>query len=148
MKEDHGTGDFKILRAVSAFIIPIILLYGAYLTVNGHRAAGGGFPGGTIIGVAVILFNIAFGSEVTDKFITFKGCVRTISLSLLAYLILRGATFFMGANGMRAIIPLGTPGNIFSGGLILPLNICVALVIASMMYMLYSLFSHWGGRLD
>jgi multicomponent Na+:H+ antiporter subunit B len=59
-----------------------------------------------------------------------------------------GIMFFMGANGLRTFIPLGTPGNILSGGLILPLNICVALVVASMMYMLYSLFSHWGGRLD
>jgi multicomponent Na+:H+ antiporter subunit B len=147
MKDDHA-GEFKILRAVAIFIIPIILLYGAYITLNGHLSAGGGFSGGTIIGVAVILFNIAFGSEVTDRLITFRGCVRTISLSLLTYLILIGITFFMGANGRRAFIPLGTPGNILSGGLILPLNICVALVVASMMYMLYSLFSHWGGRLD
>ncbi|MPN62579.1 hypothetical protein SDC9_210328 [bioreactor metagenome] len=54
----------------------------------------------------------------------------------------------MGANGLKSFIPLGTPGNILSAGLILPLNVCVALVVASMMYMLYSLFSHWGGRLD
>lgn len=148
MNEDHGTGEFKILRAIATFIIPIIFLYGIYIITIGHISAGGGFSGGTVIGVAVILFNIAFGSEVTDRIITFKGCVRTISVSLLIYLILRGITFFMGANGLKSFIPLGTPGNILSAGLILPLNVCVALVVASMMYMLYSLFSHWGGRLD
>ena len=140
--------EFKILRSIASGIIPIILLYGAYIAINGHLAPGGGFAGGTIIGVAFILFNIAFGSERSDKFITFNGCVKAISVSLLVYLILKGTTFFMGANGLEPIIPLGTPGNILSSGLILVLNICIAVIVATTMYMLYSLFSHWGGRND
>ncbi len=42
----------------------------------------------------------------------------------------------MGANHLESGIPLGRPGNIFSAGLILPLDICVGLVVAGTMYCL------------
>ncbi len=148
MKNLNKQGEFKILRSVAAFIIPIIFLYGIYIVLNGHLSPGGGFAGGVIIGVGFILFNIAFGSKISDKFFTFRGCVITMSVSLIIYLALKGAVFFLGANGYESVIPLGSPGNILSAGLILPVNICIALVVSDMIYLLYSLFSHWGGRID
>ena len=48
-----------------------------------------------------------------------------------------------GANGMESMIPLGTPGSIFSSGLIFPLNICVGLVVACTIFSFYSLFTDW-----
>ena len=39
---------------------------------------------------------------------------------------------------------MGRPGNIFSAGLILPLDICVGLVVAGTMYCFYSLFRKGG----
>mgnify|MGYP006976618559 CR=1 FL=1 len=41
-------------------------------------------------------------------------------------------------------IPLGTPGDILSSGLILPLNICVGLVVACTMYAFYAMFRKGG----
>ncbi|MBQ9617343.1 MAG: hypothetical protein IJR48_03170, partial [Oscillibacter sp.] len=45
-----------------------------------------------------------------------------------------------GANGLESHIPKGVPGAILSGGLILPLDIAVGLVVACTMFGFYSLF--------
>ena len=37
-------------------------------------------------------------------------------------------------------MPKGIPGTIFSGGFILPLNLCVGIIVACTMYTFYSLF--------
>ena len=54
--------------------------------------------------------------------------------------IAKGYVFFTGANGLENHIPKGTPGAILSGGLILPLDIAVGIVVACTMYGFYSLF--------
>lgn len=46
-----------------------------------------------------------------------------------------------GAAHIPTGIPIGTPGNILSGGLILPLNIGVGILVACTVYALYSLFN-------
>jgi multicomponent Na+:H+ antiporter subunit B len=51
--------------------------------------------------------------------------------ALLFYALVKGYAFVMGASGLSTGISLGTPGNLFSGGLILPLNISVGIVVFS-----------------
>jgi multicomponent Na+:H+ antiporter subunit B len=59
----------------------------------------------------------------------------------LFYGIAKGYSFMTGAAHIDSFIPIGVPGRILSGGLILPLNIAVGIVVACTMYGLYSLFS-------
>ena len=60
---------------------------------------------------------------------------------LLAYGVMKGYSFFTGANHVGWDIPKGTPGRIFSAGLILPLNVCVGVIVACTMYAFYTLFA-------
>ena len=60
--------------------------------------------------------------------------------ALSFYALSKSYSFFTGANHLESHIPPGTPGNILSSGLILPLNICVGLVVACTMYGFYALF--------
>ena len=62
------------------------------------------------------------------------------TLALSAYSLLKCYSFFCGANGMETIFSAGTPGKVFSSGLILPLNLAVGAVVACTMYGFYSLF--------
>ena len=47
---------------------------------------------------------------------------------------------FSGANHLLSIITSGSPGMIFSAGLIPSLNIAVGLVVCCTMYAFYTLF--------
>ena len=61
--------------------------------------------------------------------------------ALLVYFVSKGYSFFTGGNHIESVIPTGTPGKLLSGGLILPLNICVGVVVACTMYGFYSYFT-------
>lgn len=129
-----------ILKYTAAVLVPAIILFGIYIILNGHLSPGGGFSGGAVIGAGLILFNLAYGSERAGKFFTPR-LFKTVSLcSLGFYSLAKCYSFFTGANHLESGIPLGTPGNIFSSGLILPLNIAVGLVVACTMYGFYCMF--------
>lgn len=129
-----------ILSTVSALVVPILLLYGIYVILNGHISPGGGFSGGTIIGAGLILLRGAFGAETAARIISARTYTRVTFSALCFYALAKGYSFFTGANHIESAIPKGTPGAILSGGLILPLNIAVGLVVACTMYGFYALY--------
>ena len=53
----------KILRVVTKFNIPLILLFGLYVQFHGDFGPGGGFQAGVIIAAAIILYTLVFGLE-------------------------------------------------------------------------------------
>ena len=129
-----------ILRTMCRGLLPCILLYGVYILLNGQNSPGGGFSGGAVIGAGMILFSAAFGMKAADRFLTMKLCLVLTVVSLFFYSFAKGYVFFMGANGLENHIPLGTPGAIASGGMILPLDIAVGCVVSITMFGFYSLF--------
>lgn len=133
-----------ILQQVAFILVPIIIIFGIYVVLNGHISPGGGFSGGAIIGAGLILYLNAFGFEKTERFFTEK-TYKCISFSALSfYCLAKSYSFYTGAHHLESGIPLGTPGAIISSGLILPLNICVGLVVACTMYAFFVMFRKGG----
>lgn len=133
-----------ILQKVAALLVPMIFLFGIYVILNGHLSPGGGFSGGAILGAGLILYLNAFGFARIHRFFTEKTYRWVCFFALSFYCLAKSYSFFTGANHLESGIPLGTPGAILSGGLILPLNICVGLVVACTMYAFYALFRKGG----
>ena len=133
-----------ILRTCCSLIVPIILLFGIYVILNGSISPGGGFSGGAIVGAGLILYSLVFGHEKMSKFFNAKIFKAITSCSLLCYCLCKAYSFFTSVNGYHNLfddlIALQTAGNIFSGGLIFILNVCVGLVVSCTMYGFYSLF--------
>lgn len=129
-----------ILRASAAILVPVIIIFGIYIILNGHLSPGGGFSGGAIIGAGLILYLNAFGFKKTEKMFTEKTYKVICCSALTFYCLAKSYSFFTGANHLDSHIPLGEPGHILSSGLILPLNICVGLVVACTMYTFYVMF--------
>ena len=130
----------SIIRLVGTVLVPCIILFGFYVLLNGQNGPGGGFSGGAIMGAALIMFSTAFGFDTVDRVFTRKMLMITSFVSLAFYSFAKGYVFFTGATGLENHIPKGTPGAILSGGLILPLDIAVGLVVACTMFGFYSLF--------
>lgn len=138
------TSEDSILNRVGIFLIPCIFLFGAYVFLNGQLSPGGGFSGGAVMGAGLILFSEAFGFQTVDRFFTLKLSSRITFAALSFYSFAKGYVFFMGANGLDNHVPKGIPGAILSGGLILPLDLAVGLVVACTMFGFYSLFRRGG----
>lgn len=133
-----------ILQKCACVLVPLILIFGIYIVLNGHLSPGGGFSGGAVLGSGLILYLNAFGFKDTERFFT-ERIYRRVTLSALTfYCLAKSYSFFTGANHLPSGIPLGTPGAILSSGLILCLNICVGLVVACTMYAFYTLFRKGG----
>ncbi|MCR5346252.1 MAG: hypothetical protein K6E38_00570 [Fretibacterium sp.] len=133
--------DDSILRGVASISIPAILILGCAVVINGHISPGGGFAGGAVLSTALILCANAYGFDRVHSFFPERRLMMSGSGALLAYAVMKGWSFFTGANHIPSGISAGTVGNILSGGLILPLNICVGLVVAGTLYGFYALFS-------
>lgn len=130
-----------ILKEISQIIIPFIYIFGIYLMVFGHLSPGGGFAGGTILGTGLILYSAAYGYDMGKKYLSYNRLMKIMVGSIVLYGMLKGYSFVTGGSHINSYkIPLGTPGNILSGGLILPLNIMVGMIVSITIYLFYVLF--------
>lgn len=140
----HEPKDDVMLQTAARILVPPIFLFGIYIILAGHLGPGGGFSGGAVIGAGLILYLNAFGFARTERFFTARTYRRMSFCALACYSLAKSYSFYTGANHIESVIPLGTPGAILSGGLILVLNICVGVVVAGTMYTFYAMFRKGG----
>lgn len=130
-----------VLRTVVRLLMPVILLFGVYVLLNGHLSPGGGFSGGAILGAGLILFENAFGMKSVRRFMS-EHVYHFIKVgALYVYGFIMIYLFFTGANGLANHIGKGVPGAIFSAGVIMPINVMVGFEVACTMYAFYAFFS-------
>ncbi len=133
-----------IVQKVAGFLVPVVFMFGVYVILNGHLSPGGGFSGGAMIGAGLILYVSAFGFKKTERFFN-EHVYKVAKVSALCfYVTCLSYYFYMGSHGFDNHIPLGTPGNIISSGLILFINIFVGTEVACTMYSFYALFRKGG----
>ena len=129
-----------VLRAGAALLSPAILMLGLYLILTGHLGPGGGFSGGAVLSGALILYRCAFGGGRVGQLLTYRVWRGATFAALAFYAVSKAYSFFTGANGLPSVFSPGTPGSLFSAGLIPPLNIAVGLVVCCIMYGFFALF--------
>ncbi|MGH6761992.1 MAG: Na(+)/H(+) antiporter subunit B [Phyllobacterium sp.] len=105
----------ELVRHGAEVILPLIFLFGAYVIMNGHISAGGGFQGGAVVASGVMLLLIAFpNSEISHGFLSV-----TESLAGVLY-VCAGVLGLILAGGFldNRFLPLGDFGAVFSAGAI------------------------------
>lgn len=61
-KDFHLSG-YRVLRVVSALLMPFILLFALYVLFHGDSGPGGGFQAGVIFASGFVLFGLVFGLD-------------------------------------------------------------------------------------
>ncbi len=56
-----------ILRTANGVIFPLTLLFALYMALKGHNAPGGGFIGGLVAAVALVLYRMSHGREAMGR---------------------------------------------------------------------------------
>lgn len=105
----------ELLTTGSHLLVPLILLLGVYVFVNGHLTPGGGFQGGAILASAILLVLL------TDPLRHFSHRLIAVleSVSGLVFLTV-GVLGMLLAGGFldNSLLPKGTLGELFSAGTI------------------------------
>ena len=87
-----------ILRVVSKFLIPLIIVFALYVQFHGDFGPGGGFQAGVILSSAIILYALVFGLDVAEQIIPPTILRILTSFGVLLYAGVGVATLFMGGN--------------------------------------------------
>jgi len=127
-EQPRGPEASELVRSANELLLPMVLLLGVYVFVNGHLTPGGGFQGGAIIASGAMLTLLALPrSQLSHLMLTL-----TESLSGFTY-VLVGVLGVILAGGFldNRIIGLGTFGSLFSAGAIPIIYVLVGLKVGS-----------------
>jgi multicomponent Na+:H+ antiporter subunit B len=105
----------ELLNTGARLLVPLILLFGAYVFVNGHLTPGGGFQGGAVLASAILLLLL------TDPLLRFgHGLIAAIeSMGGLVFVGIGVLGVLLGGGFLdNRILPVGTLGELFSAGTI------------------------------
>lgn len=87
-----------VLRVVSKFLIPFILLFGLYVQWHGDFGPGGGFQAGVIFASAFILYALIFGVQKTRQAVPAWVTRGGLAVGVLLYSGVGVASLLMGEN--------------------------------------------------
>lgn len=108
-------GPGELLVTGSRLLVPLILLFGVYIFVNGHLTPGGGFQGGAILASASLLLLLTqpvkqFSHRLITRLESVSGLVF-VGIGVLGIALAGG---FLDSR----ILPTGPLGELFSAGTI------------------------------
>ncbi len=119
----------RIVKTVSRMLFPFILLFGIYIILYGHLSPGGGFQGGVILAMAVLLIFITYGWGRLEKFVPYLSSVETFGVILFVIVGTLGI-----ASGKQFLTNLGT---------IPVLNIIIGLKVFVGLILMFLLLIKW-----
>jgi len=105
----------EIVETATQLLLPMVILFGIYVFLNGHLSPGGGFQGGAIIASGTMFLLLALPESHISRLMI----AMTESLSGFSYVVI-GVLGVLLAGGFldNRIMGLGTYGNLFSAGAI------------------------------
>ncbi len=102
-----------VLKIATGIILPLILLFGAYIFIHGHLTPGGGFPGGTVIALGMLLLMLSDKQfKVTDV------AKHTEQVAGSGYVVVGLLGMALSGVFLMNFLPTGVVGNLFSAGVV------------------------------
>jgi multicomponent Na+:H+ antiporter subunit B len=111
----ENTPSTELVQNGAAVLLPLIAIFAAYIIMNGHLSAGGGFQGGAIVASGVMLLLLAKPEYNVDH--GFLGAAESLAGVLFVVAGIAGLIFAGGFLDSR-MLPLGRFGAFFSAGAI------------------------------
>ena len=87
-----------IIQTICSLLIPFIQLFAIYVILHGHYGPGGGFQGGVLLAVSILLQRLYLGKEVSYQKFPPKLALVLASIGMLIF-------------GLAGIIPLALGGS-------------------------------------
>ena len=121
-----ATPASEIVRTAAQILVPLIAIFSAYIIMNGHISAGGGFQGGAVIASAVLLLLLANPSQALNG--AFLSIAESLAGVLFVLVGMAGLAFAGGFLDSR-VLPMGEFGAFFSAGAIPLLSVLLGVKV-------------------
>jgi multicomponent Na+:H+ antiporter subunit B len=116
----------EIVQSGAQILVPLISIFAAYIIMNGHLSAGGGFQGGAVIASAVLLLLLANPRHRIN--IVFLSTTEAAAGVLFVLVGVAGLILAGGFLDSR-VLPLGQFGAFFSAGAIPVLSVLLGVKV-------------------
>jgi multicomponent Na+:H+ antiporter subunit B len=125
-ESEKATPASEIVQSAAQIMVPLIAIFAAYIIMNGHISAGGGFQGGAVIASAVMLLLLANPSHKLNA--AFLSITESVAGVLFVLVGIAGLIFAGGFLDNR-VLPLGQFGAFFSAGAIPVLSVLLGVKV-------------------
>jgi multicomponent Na+:H+ antiporter subunit B len=82
-----GRHPSENVRVVAALAMPFILIFGVYVIAHGHYGPGGGFAGGVVLAVGVVLARLTTAPELIGRAIPPAAAVWSMLVGMVLFLL-------------------------------------------------------------
>jgi multicomponent Na+:H+ antiporter subunit B len=130
----------EAVRVLGLGLIGPMAILGLYIVAHGHLTPGGGFQGGAILATAMLMVFLS------GRFVAFRRASPVAMLDAaegagaFAFPLIGVAGLLAGPAFLANVLPLGTAGELLSGGTIPVLNLAVGLEVSAAFLLIVSEF--------
>ncbi|AFE52709.1 putative monovalent cation/H+ antiporter subunit B [Rickettsia prowazekii str. GvV257] len=139
----HGIIHLKvypIIKHITNFIIPYIILYSIYIQINGEFSPGGGFQAGVIFASGLIAYNMIYGKQFFQENILIAVAVLGVAM----YAIVGIISLFLNDNYLNyySLTHFIEDKLAAQHIAIFIVEIGIGLTVAAIMYLIYKVFNY------
>jgi multicomponent Na+:H+ antiporter subunit B len=128
------------VRILSVTLVGPMVLFGIYIVVHGQVTPGGGFQGGVILATAPLLIYLA-GEFESLRTLAPRWLVETgEAIGAGGYAVIGASAMLTHAAFLTNWLPLGKPGDVFSGGTVALIDLTVGIEVAAGFVLLLLIF--------
>jgi multicomponent Na+:H+ antiporter subunit B len=131
--------ESPVIRSLSTFIFPYIVLYSVYIQLNGEISPGGGFQAGVIFASAIIAINLVSNKIQAISELTVNSLLAIMALGVFIYAGVGLVSFFHGSYYLD-YYSLANDRHTSQNLGIFIIELGVGLTVSSVMCLIYFLF--------
>lgn len=140
-----------ILRVITRFLIPFILLVALYIQFHGEYSPGGGFQAGVMFSAGWILYVLIYGLERGLKAVPLKAMYVLSAVGVLLYALTGLLGVLLGGKFLE-FTPFFTDPHAAQQAGVIVVEFGVGLTVATVAMLLFTMFarrrSEWMAVLD
>lgn len=129
--EPRPAPDSDAVRLLGVALVPATTIFGLYMVTHGAVSPGGGFQGGVVLASVPLVVYLCAGAR-TYLRIAPPALAKAAEATGAAGYIAVGVLGVLAAKQfLENVLPLGTPGDVWSAGTIFFLNLAVGVAVAA-----------------
>ncbi|XVN44451.1 MAG: DUF4040 domain-containing protein [Rickettsia hoogstraalii] len=134
---------YPIIKYITSFIIPYIILYSIYIQLNGESSPGGGFQAGVIFASSLVAYDLVYGNRKLSRYFPPNVLICIAVLGVAIYAIVGTISLFFNDNYLNyySLTNFINDKLLAQHIAIVIVEIGIGLTVAAIMYLIYNVFN-------